>query len=105
MVETTTNGKNGWWISTTNTTSTGIVTGSYVYPDSNMDSGTWFGNFNLSKETTPDEMFSMKKMIRTKDSELIEITYAEIYELKRMKKIPEEMTRDEITDVILVLRI
>lgn len=70
---------------------------------SNYSTGTWFPTKPDSESV--DDVFNRKRLIRTKDSELIELTYAEIYELKRLKKIPEEMTKDEITDVILVLRI
>jgi hypothetical protein len=109
MTETTTNGKDSWWISTTNTTSTGTVTGSYVYPNIPIDDSNWYGTYTgtyiKSDSESADDIFNRKRMIRTKDSELIELTYAEIYELKRMKKVAEEMTKNEITDVLLVLRI
>ena len=103
----TTNGKNGWWIGTTNNTSTGTVTipnGVYTIPDGGF---TFPYGITLQggREETPDEAFSKKKMITTKEGNQLELTFAEIYELKRLKKIPEEMTKDEITDVLLVLRI
>ncbi|MBE3094299.1 MAG: hypothetical protein IMZ52_04650 [Actinobacteria bacterium] len=106
----TTNGKNGWWITTTNTTSTGTVNGSYTYPNSTYTDTTsnteiWSSSLFGNREETPDEAFSKKKMVTTKDGNQFELTFAEIYELKRLKKIPEEMTKVEITDVLLVLRI
>ena len=99
--------KNELWGTITTNGITSTYYPNYTYDNTTSNTGTWFGNVKLvpNREETPDEAFSKKKTITTKDGNQLELTFAEIYELKRLKKIPEEMTKDEITDVLLVLRI
>jgi hypothetical protein len=89
-------------------TSTGTVTypNTYTYPNATVSPTPWWGSSTVTlKEETPDEAFAKKKTITTKDGSKLELTFAEIYEFKRMGKVLEEMTKDEITDILLVLRI
>jgi hypothetical protein len=95
---------------TTSSVGYGTFTGTVTYPNYTYQNTTttwpsWGGSSTVIREESPDEIFNKTKLIRTKDGEVIQLTYAEIYEFKRMKKIPEQMTKDEITDILLVLRI
>ena len=103
------------YVSNTSSTVSGYPYGTYTYnptyyqPITYKDStlpNNYIGSYSTTlKEESPDEVFNKKKIILSKDGKNVVLTYAELYEFKKLNKHPEELTEKEITDILLVLRI